>query len=354
MFDARAFFESRRDARSAFLQSAGWGDSILHPLAEDWAARRYIRLARADGRRAVLMEAVPDSMGAATPGHRLGDFIRIGGVLEEKGFRVPAIFEQDAEQGYLILEDFGDETLLIALQNGMDEGRAYAIALDPLIAFRDCFPSNTLSLPLYRDSHIHKARRRVVDWYLPLVLGRKNPDGLAEDYLSVWDKIESELEACPQGFLHGDYHVRNLMHLSDGRCGILDFQGAMWGPVLYDLSNLLEDARIDMGRATRAALFDRYAGGLQMEPDAARSWYRVLATQFHCRLAGQVMRMALLQNKAEPLSNLARIQGYLRFGLSQPVLKPLKDWFAAQGLTFKETIAPDAEQARTLIRQDAV
>ena len=44
------------------------------------------------------------------------------------------------------------------------------------------------------------------------------------------------MKAQPQVFVHRDYHSRNLMVVDKGN-GILDFQGALYGPLTYDLGN---------------------------------------------------------------------------------------------------------------------
>ena len=70
----------------------------MRPVGEDCAFRRYFRLEQ-DGRRAVLMEAVPDDSAIATPGHRLADFTRIGAYLRETGLNTPEIYAEDAAEG---------------------------------------------------------------------------------------------------------------------------------------------------------------------------------------------------------------------------------------------------------------
>ena len=45
--------------------------------------------------------------------------------------------------------------------------------------------------------------------------------------------------------MHRDFHCRNLLVLEDGYPGIIDFQGAMFGPITYDLVPLLRDCYVD-------------------------------------------------------------------------------------------------------------
>ncbi len=352
----REWLDSRRPLRSSFLEGCGWRCAAVQPIGEDMAFRRYFRLA--DGKKTViLMESVPDNEVIATPGHRLRDYLRIGAWLRERGVRTPAVYEADAVNGYALLEDFGDLSFTRAEAEGRDPSDLYTLATDVLIHLRG-LDATALALPDYYASHVHMARRRLVDWYMPAYTGRAVEDGTVESCLRTWDAIEKSLPPCPRGFLHVDFHLGNLMFLPGeeglARCGVLDFQGAMRGPLPYDLANLLENARVDVPAALRTAMFARYCGGLN--PDDGKifaDWYRVLATQFHCRVIGQFIRLAVRDGRTQYLQYIPQTAYYLREGLRHPVLQPLAAWCAENGLDFSKTDGFDPDAVRPLIRPDA-
>ena len=351
------FFESRGDLRGDFLRRCGWAGVPLTPVGEDCAFRRYFRMTRGED-SVILMEAVPDGSDIATTGHRLIDFVRISAYLRRLGLVTPAVFEADDANGYLLIEDFGDVSFKAATDVKASRGDLYALATDILAELRRRAHPDDMDLPGYYESHVHTGRRRAVDWYMPAVLARRNPDGLADDYLRVWDSIEAQLPPCPRGFQHIDYHFENLMWREGfeglARCGILDFQGAMTGPVPYDLANLLEDARVDVPADLRAAMLARYCADMGAEERAAfMAWYRILATQFHCRVIGQFIRLSVRDGKERYRAFIPRLGGYIREGLKDPVLAPLRAWFAAQGVDFSNTTIPPADVVRPFIREDA-
>ena len=72
------------------------------------------------------------------------------------------------------------------------------------------------------------------------------------------------------------------------------------------------------------------------EEQTFRAWYRFYATQFHCRLMGQFVRLAVNDKKPRYLQFLPRVAGYLREGLKDPLMTPLADWLKAQGLVFDD------------------
>lgn len=312
----------------------GW--SVIKRLGEDGSTRRYTRIEK-NGVSAILMECAGD-----TPGHKISDFVRIGNWLRSVGLSAPEIY--DGGEDHLILEDFGDISFKEALQTEPPE-ELYALAADVLEHLRaqEC----DLVLPDYFKSHVHKGHRRVVDWYMPLAHRKQNGEGVAESYLAAWAEVEESLPAPDMGFLHIDFHVENLMWMPgrDGvkRCGILDFQGAMRGPAAYDLGNLLEDARADVPEFIRDVI-------LKSCDEDFRKWYRVLTTQFHCRLMGQFLKMAA-NGKPGYLKCLPRVAAHLQRALEDPLLKPVEDWFDAHDVTFAQV--PEVKDVEKYVRPDA-
>jgi len=306
-------------ARARFLTQEGW--AIAAPLGQDSSLRRYFRVAKGKA-HAVLMEAVPDDSPLAMTGHKMGDFIRIANWLRSVGLSAPEIYAQDLAGGYMILEDFGGLSFKQALDDGQE--RLYDCAADVLdhLAAQQNLPD----LPQYYESHVHARHRYVMDYYAR----PKNVEEAVTRYLAAWQTIEASLSPCPQGFLHIDFHAENLMVL-EGRtglqkCGLLDFQGAMIGPVPYDLVNLLEDARRDVPDDIRAKILARYDKTFQ-------NWYRVLGTQFHCRVIGQFIKLAE-EGKPQYLAHIPRLEEYIKTALRDPLLLPLKTFFEEWGVDF--------------------
>ena len=351
------WFDARQVLRDAFLRQHGWGDAVILPVGDDCAFRRYLRLSREGVVPVILMEAVPDGYSIATPGHSLHDFVRIGRALNAQGLRTPALYAVDEAEGYILMEDLGSHSFKWALNAGQERDELYGIATDVLMRLHAA--AIDIPLPDYYASHVHTGRRRLVDWYMPAVTGRKVGDGTVESYLDVWDEIEQSLPPCPRGFLHIDFHFENLMLLENqsgniARCGILDFQGAMRGPVPYDLANLLEDARVDVPRLLRDSMLNRFCASMDSAEKAVfLDWYRVLATQFHCRVIGQFIRLAIRDGKDRYLQHIPRVAGYIRDGLQSPVLAPLAEWCSVHGLDFAKTEGFDIDAIRPLIRTDA-
>ncbi|MCK5285574.1 MAG: phosphotransferase [Alphaproteobacteria bacterium] len=321
-----------------------YGYDVVKTLVEDGSSRRFYRVQKAT-HSAICM----DCSSGEVPGHRLDDFVRIGSWLNSIGLKTPEIYELDDVGGFALLEDFGDISFKKAIEQGVCKNNLYRLANDVLEHFnvQDC----PLKLPNYYDTHVYKAHRRVIDWYVPAVRKERNPDGLIDGYLKAWQEIEKNLPQCKQGFLHIDFHVENLMWLPEEKglcqCGILDFQGAMIGACSYDLGNLLEDMRVDVSEDICAEL-------LSGKSEDYLLWYRVLTTQFHCRLIGQIIRWAVRDGKSGYLQYLPRVSMYLQNALKEPVLEPLKCFFLKESIDFKALTDLNINQIAEYIHCDAV
>ncbi len=315
-----------------FLEKNGYRDA--QPLAQDGSARSYARVSKG-ANTALLMQ-----MGGENAAVELRQFVAIADWLRDIGLSAPEIYVLDEAQHMAIIEDFGGEPF-----KGAPD---YDLCADVLAHMQsvEC----PLDLPAYKDGLVHKGRSFVLDYYLPASLGRARTDEELEAYNAAWDEIESNLPLAQQGVVHGDYHVENLLWLRDRhglkRCGIIDFQDMMRGPVAYDICNLLWDMRTDVTEETRRHILQRYDSDTQ-------AWARVLAAQFHCRLIGQCVRWAVKTDKPQYMRFLPRIQGYLLPLLAEDIFTPLRTYFSDIGLDFNAPEALDMERAREFIRADA-
>ncbi len=346
-----SFFDGRDGMRKAFLAQNGWGDAEASLMAEDWAARRFWRFEQ-NGQTRIVMESVPDDHPESTPGHKISEMVRIGEWLQGIGAHVPEIEAADIENGFLLMEDVGSQVLPLTAD-------AYTCAADVLKVIRARYTGNALSLPEFKGSRIDVAKRRIIDWFLPLSRGRQNDGSELAAYNTIWQDIENTLPDCPQTFLHMDYHAGNLMWL-DGeegmsRCALLDFQGAYYGPLPYDLTNLLEDIRRDVPDDIKRAVITSYYDDMAAaEKETFDIWHKVLAMQFHCRIAGQLVKLYQAKGRAEYLDDyLPRTLKYIETALSDEIFAPLAALFKDMGLGLQkpDDITPDSIKA--LVAPDA-
>jgi len=109
--------------------------------------------------------------------------------------------------------------------------------------------------------------------------------------------------------------------------GLIDFQDAFWGPLPYDLLNLLEDARQTVPDDIKAAMKDLYCTDMNAEERKTfDEWYVLLSCHFHCRVLGLFVKLKQERGMDEYLCHIPRLQGYIKEHLKNPIMQPLKEF----------------------------
>lgn len=344
---------------SDFMNAYNRSPADIRKLKGDLGSRQFWRLLYQDGKSEILMICLGKDHPNYTPGHDLEDYVRLSKLLENYGLRVPEIYEYDLKAGICLVEDIGDRTFLKALESGCSNELLTEKAGHILKKLSD-LPSDTL--PDFMSSHIMQGHKRFVDWFCPVLLGKKVDDAFISGFLEAWDQIFNNMPEPDQGFVYVDYHFGNLMMLEDSSAEdgfetvLLDFQGAMRGPLAYDLTNLLQDARRDVGPDLHDQVFEqRVAGFSESERENFRLWYEVLACQFHCRVIGQFIKLAYLHGKAEHLEHLPRLANYISENSSKnKILEPLRLWLQKQDIQLDGNIQVNFKKLPEWIREDAI
>ncbi len=316
--------DERNRAMTDFLAAQGWGSVAPATLAGDASFRRYYRLAD-NGRRAVLMDAPP-------PQEDVRPFVAVAAILRGLGLSAPQVYAEDCDNGFLLIEDFGDDTYTRLLARGADETALYSLAIDTLIELQRAVAADRPpELPPYDEERLLTEAALLVDWYAPTMLGAALSAAAREDYLARWREVLPQAALPAATLVLRDYHVDNLM-LLPGRpavqgCGLLDFQDAVCGPPSYDLVSLLEDARRNVPPALRAAMTERYLAGFPgLDRAAFRRSAAILAAQRNCKIIGIFTRLWRRDGKPGYLAHIPRVWRLLEDELREPALLPVADW----------------------------
>lgn len=312
-----------------FLADSGWGGATRLPLAGDASFRRYERLTLGD-RRAMLMDAPP-------PQEDVDAFVAVARHLKRLGFSAPDIFSKGKKEGFLLIEDLGDDTFAKILgQNRDEETSLYELAVDVLIALHGVAPERVAppGLKIYDDDKLLEEAFLLPDWAWPAVANEPLADDIRNAYQAAWLGVFPIVHHQPQTMVLRDFHIDNLMALKGrdgiGRCGLLDFQDAVLGPQPYDLMSLLEDARRDIGDDLRRAMLDRYLAAFpDIERNEFEAVFAILAAQRHAKVIGIFTRLFVRDGKAQYLEHIPRVWRLLETTLKHPALAPVAAWFDA-------------------------
>lgn len=298
------------------------GQSVSHvPASADASFRRYFRLTLPDGSTRILMDAPPDK-------EDCHPFEQVAGLLADAGLNAPRILAADHEQGFLLLNDLGNDLYLAAMQ--ADDSRADALfrdAIAALVAWQKA--SRPDVLPPYDEPLLQRELDLFPEWFIGRHLGI-NLDAQQQGVLDNTFRllIDSALKQ-PKVFVHRDYMPRNLM-LGQPNPAILDFQDAVYGPITYDVASLFRDAFISWDEERELDWVIRYwekarAAGLPVPEDFADFWrdYELMGLQRHLKVLGIFCRLKYRDGKERYIADLPRFLAYARrVGERYIALKP--------------------------------
>lgn len=326
-----------QDDITHFLNQHGWGDATYEPLGADMGLRRYARLKRGS-ETALFMDM--SRAGILETG--LEAFVTIAQHFSRNSVNAPEIIAHGLDTGLSIIGDFGSESFGDARQNGVSDEVIYQKATDVLIKIRDSATINVLHLNGYEETLIRKRLHQFVDYYMPLGADRLTTQADQDEFQLVLKQIEQTLPPCPMAICHADYHLENLMWCPDkpDGYGLIDFQDAFWGPMPYDLLNLLEDARQTVPADIKQAMKDHYCANMTAsEREAFDAWYVYMSMHFHCRVIGLFIKFARENGGVQFLDHIPRLQGYITNNLKNPILKPLQEFISRHKVSFEITVS---------------
>ena len=301
-----------------FLGDTQWEGAEIAPLVGDASFRRYFRL-KMGGKTAMLMHATP-------PHEDPRPFLHVARWLEESGMRGPAILAEDAANGWVLTEDFGDTRMKEWIDdNPQGEAEVYAKAIDTLVQLHQLPPG---PFEPYDVAVYQREAGLFTEWYCPAA-------GLDVDEMgwkAAWDVVLFPLmeRQQPGVTVLRDYHAENIMLLEPGKLageqGLIDFQDALVGHPAYDLVSLLQDARRDVSQQLEHDMMCRYRAaadpGEHFEADYAR-----LGAQRNAKIVGIFTRLYKRDGKPRYLDMIPRVWAAMERDLSHPAMEPVAAWF---------------------------
>ena len=296
----------------------------ISPLAGDAGFRRYYRT-----------NTVPSLIAVDSPPAKENNsaYVNIAHALQSQMVRTPIIYAVNEEQGFMLLEDFGEHLLLPAL-NQQSVDSLYGQAETCLLKIQQLQPNKQI-FPNYNSQRLRDEMALFPHWFVGELLG----NSLHKDETAMLERlftslVENALQQ-PQVLVHRDYHSRNLMLLADGDMGVIDFQDAVSGPVTYDLVSLLKDCYIrwpaTMVRQRALAFKQRLLAadsGLDIEDQQFLRWFDLMGLQRHIKVMGIFARLALRDGKHSYLQDLPMVIEYSLEAASQyPQTEEFCHWF---------------------------
>ncbi|HEY8199880.1 MAG TPA: phosphotransferase [Actinomycetota bacterium] len=308
-------------------------------LAGHASLRTYWRVGEPGAGSVVVMvlpqAAQPEEIGkGGTSGP--APFVDVQAYLQRIGVRVPEVYGWSQEEGWVVLEDLGDEMMVDRLDAGSPAEPLYAAATTQLARMRvaaergpdpACVAfSRAFDGDLYRWELGH-----FVEWGLEargVELTGAERGVVGRQFEAIVGRLTSE----PRGFTHRDFQSRNLMVLRDGSLAVIDFQDALLGPREYDLVSLLRDSYVQLDQGFIDRMIRRYIaevaalGGPAPAFDRCREVFDLLTVQRKLKDAGRFIYIDRVKGNPSFLPFVPRALARVREAFErQPDLADLRE-----------------------------
>lgn len=299
-------------------------DGVLQVASEDASFRSYYRLV--DGEKSTIV------MDSSLQKESLLPFIDMTERLAKSGVRVPKVFAQNIQEGFLLLEDLGNRDLL---QNLTEDNyqEYYAKAIDEIIKMQTADIQN---LPPYDAGFLRFEMALMQEWYLEKYLGISLGTQDKQVISDMIDKVVEVVLSQPQGvFVHRDFHSRNIMITPQDEVAVIDYQDARVGAITYDLVSLLRDCYIafDPKEVEKLALTFRDKKGLDADDATFIRWFDFMGLQRHIKVLGIFARLHLRDGKDAYLDDIPQTLKYVKeVSANYEEMKPLLDLFEKLGV----------------------
>lgn len=252
------------------------------------STRRFFRVKLGGDRTAVAMwvpeAGKPDEIAKVEEGGRRWPFLEVRDLLESRGVRVPRVLGDGSAEGFLVVEDLGDDTLARYLERAPHRREAlYRLAVADLARAQRALKSLPRSSIVTERAFDYDLLRWEIDHFREWALEARGVALAASDraiFDRAADALARTIAGLPRGFVHRDYQSRNLMVVDENgteRLVWIDFQDALLGPRVYDLVALLNDSYQTFDDAFVSERLDEFAAhhGLDAAGRAA------LGREFH-------------------------------------------------------------------------
>ena len=241
-----------------FKQYTGKKCLSCEELPQSGSNRRYFRL-KAEGISLI------GAMGTSVEENKA--FVSLANHFRDVGLNVPEVYTVSSDKVYYLQEDLGTVSLFDAIASGRQKGSYSAkevallkktMALLPKFQFeggRDmdysvCFPQ-----PEFDERNIWFDFNYFKYCFL-------KTSGLEFSEIKLHQDMEkmcSDLLGVMRGstFMYRDFQARNVM-LKDGKPYFIDFQGGRKGPLYYDITSLVWQARANYSDELKEILIATY------------------------------------------------------------------------------------------------
>ncbi len=306
-----------------FVHNCGFKEEDIISIKNDASFRKYYRI---KNKKLIVMDAPPDK------GESIEQFRTVADIIHTFNLRAPQIVSFDTQQGFMLLEDFG-QTSFSNILNKDNESKLYKKAIEVLIEISRQSKSKEKKISKLKSYSIDLLVNEsllFIDWYLEKRKGEMVSSDQKKEFIQILNDFFYNIKPQSSTLVLRDYHVDNLFFLNNQKSlkqvGLIDFQDAVIGSPIYDLASLLEDVRRPLKRNLQKKLLEIYIRAININVQDAEREMRFFSIQRNLKILGIFCRLSIRDKKDSYLKYLPNAVKLLRKNLQDPFFFNLVNW----------------------------
>ncbi len=279
----------------------------MERLREQASSRKYYRVS-STGKSFILAFSDPHK--------ELNDeFIKYSKFLIKNHVSVPRIEAFDIENGFMLIEDFGDKVFQNEI-NADNQKHLYLLAIDQIIKLQ--LADKNKDIKELNQTSVKEQMELFEEWFLSGYLKLEINESEIKLIHNAYNFISKHFLEQKKTLCHYDFELRNLMLKEDGTIGILDFQDLTYGPLTLDLVSLIKDLENPVSNKEIEFYLETYLSlaqeaGLDVAFDLNSLYddFEFAGLQRQLRILGTLSRLHIRDGKSFRLPDLKQTLFYV-------------------------------------------
>jgi len=302
--------------------------SKIVSIVEDASFRTFYRLTLNKNSK-IIVYAQKEKYKNLIAYSAINQFLRHNKIL------TPKLYTHNYKKGLIVIEDFGDLSFHDVLLKQKNKFRTYKKLVDLLLKIQKIKPKSRIKnivgksylIDKYSIKYLHKESDLFFDWYLPLLLNKKNIFNIKKKVKKILSPLYKRLNFPNSHFVHRDYHVQNLMKIGK-KIGVIDSQDALIGNPAYDLVSLIDDVRIKTSKKLKDKIYNYYLKKTfriyRNAPEKFLEDFNILSVQRNLKIIGIFSRLFRRDKKKQFLKFIPYTWKLLEMRMNSEIFLKLK------------------------------
>tara|TARA_B100001540_G_C15773131_1_gene627377 strand:+ start:609 stop:1556 length:948 start_codon:yes stop_codon:yes gene_type:complete len=233
----------------------------------------------------------------------------INKILIKNKILAPKLYEENYNENYIEIEDFGNKTIFNELnKKNTNKFNHYKKIIELLVKIQsiknrkiNTFKNKIYSIPKYNNRILIKEANLFCNWYVKKNFHGFNMNKFSKEYIKIIKRLTNNLKLKNDIFVHRDFHVSNLM-IVNNQTAVIDSQDALIGNKAYDLASLIDDVRLKTSKSFKKKIFNFYLNRQKkIDIYKFKNDFEILSILRNLKIIGIFTRLAIRDGKKKYL-----------------------------------------------------